>query len=75
MVYPTETLYGLGALATHAGAVERLALAKGRPDGKAMPLLGADLAQVEAVAVLGPLAGRAVHGLGRRASHPNRQRP
>ena len=58
MVYPTETLYGLGALATHAGAVERLALAKGRPDGKAMPLLGADLAQVEAVAVLGPLARR-----------------
>jgi len=58
IVYPTETLYGLGALAGDAGAVARLAEAKGRPDGKPMPILAADLAQLERVAVLGPLARR-----------------
>lgn len=52
VAYPTETFYGLGALAGDAAAVERLARAKGRPDGKPLPLLAADLAAVEAVAVL-----------------------
>jgi L-threonylcarbamoyladenylate synthase len=52
VAYPTETFYGLGVLATHAAAVERLARAKGRPDGKPLPLLAADLAAVEAVAVV-----------------------
>ncbi|MBL0274727.1 MAG: threonylcarbamoyl-AMP synthase [Anaeromyxobacter sp.] len=58
IAYPTETFYGLGALAVDGAAVERLARAKGRPDGKPLPLLAADLAQVEAVAVLSPLARR-----------------
>jgi L-threonylcarbamoyladenylate synthase len=52
IAYPTETFYGLGALAADAAAVERLARAKGRPDGKPLPLLAADLAAVEVVAVL-----------------------
>lgn len=52
VAYPTETFYGLGALAADGAAVERLARAKGRPDGKPLPLLAADLAAVEAVAVL-----------------------
>lgn len=57
VVYPTETFYALGALATDPAAVERLARAKGRPDGKPLPLLAADRAAVEAVAVLeGPAA-------------------
>lgn len=56
VVYPTETFYGLGALARDAAALERLALAKLRPEGKPLPLLAADLGQVEEVAVL---AGRA----------------
>ena len=42
VAYPTETFYGLGALARDAAAVERLARAKGRPDGKPLPLLAAD---------------------------------
>lgn len=55
--YPTETYYGLGALARDAGAVARLVLAKGRPDGKPLPLVAADRAQVEEVAALsGPAA-------------------
>lgn len=58
VAYPTETFYGLGALASLAGAVERLAAAKGRPDGKPLPLLAADLAAVEQVAVLDDAARR-----------------
>jgi L-threonylcarbamoyladenylate synthase len=58
IAYPTETFYGLGALASHAGAVARVAAAKGRPDGKPLPLLAASLAQVEAVAELSPEARR-----------------
>ncbi len=58
VAYPTETFYALGALATDAAAVDRLARAKGRPDGKPLPLLAADVAAVEAVAVLDDRARR-----------------
>ncbi len=61
VVYPTETFYGLGALARDASALARLARAKLRPEGKPLPLLAADLAQVEEVAVL---AGRAARVAG-----------
>lgn len=42
VVYPTETFYGLGALATLPAALERLATAKLRPEGKPLPLVAAD---------------------------------
>jgi len=58
IAYPTETFYGLGALVSRRGAVDRLAQAKGRPDGKPLPLLAGSLAQVEVVAELSPLARR-----------------
>jgi L-threonylcarbamoyladenylate synthase len=58
IAYPTETFYGLGALAADGAAVERLVRAKERPDGKPLPLLGADLAQLEALADFSPLALR-----------------
>jgi len=58
VAYPTETFYGLGVLATDAAAVARLARAKGRPDGKPLPLLAADVAAVETVAVLDGAAHR-----------------
>ncbi len=58
IAYPTETFYGLGALVSLGAAVERLAGAKGRPDGKPLPLLAADLAQVAQVTELDPLARR-----------------
>ncbi|HEX9241039.1 MAG TPA: L-threonylcarbamoyladenylate synthase [Anaeromyxobacter sp.] len=57
VAYPTETFYALGALASDAAAVARVARAKGRPDAKPLPLLAADRAAVEAIAVLaGPAA-------------------
>jgi len=49
VAYPTETFYGLGALASRRDALERLAAAKLRPAGKPLPLLGCDRAQLEAV--------------------------
>ena len=58
IAYPTETFYGLGALASDGAAVARLVRAKDRPDGQPLPLLGADLAQLEAVARFDPLARR-----------------
>ena len=58
IAYPTETYYGLGALASDGRAVERLLRAKERPDGKPLPLLGADAEQLERVALFSPLARR-----------------
>ncbi len=59
VVYPTETFYGLGALAGSAAAVARLAEAKLRPAGKPVPLVAADLGMARAVAsAFPPLAER-----------------
>lgn len=58
LAYPTETFYGLGALARDAAAVARLVRAKGRPDGKPLPLVAADRAQVDEVAALSGAAER-----------------
>lgn len=45
VVYPTETIYALGADAGNAEAVQRLLAAKGRDDGRGMSVLVADLEQ------------------------------
>jgi L-threonylcarbamoyladenylate synthase len=58
LVYPTETFYGLGALAGDSSALARLARAKLRPAGKPLPLLAADVEQVEAIAELSGEAAR-----------------
>lgn len=58
VAYPTETFYGLGALAGDPAALQRLARAKLRPEGKPLPLLAADVAQVREVARLDGLAAR-----------------
>jgi L-threonylcarbamoyladenylate synthase len=42
VAYPTETFYGLGALASSRAALARLVAAKLRPEGKPLPLLAAD---------------------------------
>jgi L-threonylcarbamoyladenylate synthase len=58
VAYPTETFYGLGALARDAAALDRLARAKGRPEGKPFPLVAADLAMVLGVARMDAVARR-----------------
>jgi len=52
LVFPTETFYGLGCLATNAQAVARVYQLKCRPVHKPLPLLAARAAQVDDVAEL-----------------------
>ena len=58
VVYPTDTLYALGARADDAAALERLRRAKLRQEGKPLPLLAADRDQVLLVARLEGVADR-----------------
>ncbi|MGQ0794057.1 MAG: L-threonylcarbamoyladenylate synthase [Deltaproteobacteria bacterium] len=46
IIYPTETLYGLGAVAADAEAVLKLFEYKGRPRGKPIPILVRDEAML-----------------------------
>lgn len=47
IVIPTDTLYGLAADPFNAAAVAAVFRVKGRPDGRALPLIAADVPQVE----------------------------
>jgi L-threonylcarbamoyladenylate synthase len=59
VVYPTETFYGLGALATLPAALTRLQVAKLRPEGKPLPLVASDPAMAFALwAGVSPAARR-----------------
>lgn len=49
--YPTETFYALGVLYDNHQGLERLALLKGRPAGKAFPLIVGDFEMLVSVAV------------------------
>ena len=57
IVYPTETYFALGALATDAAALARIAAIKARPAAKPLPLLVGAMAQLAAVLPDGFLAG------------------
>ncbi len=50
VAFPTDTVYGLGALAFDEHAVRRIYTAKGRSHEKAIPILVADAAGLELVA-------------------------
>lgn len=56
VVYPTDTVYGLGAAAGNEEAVRRLFAAKGRAPSKAMPLLVADPLMASWVGDVTPVA-------------------
>jgi L-threonylcarbamoyladenylate synthase len=45
LIYPTDTLYALGGRALDAAAAVAVRRAKGREEGKPLPLVGADIAQ------------------------------
>lgn len=50
VAYPTDTVYGLGAVMTSLSGVERIFEVKDRPRGMALPLLVADAEQIRQVA-------------------------
>ena len=57
VVFPTDTLYGLGADVFSLPALQRIFSIKGRPANLALPVLVAGLDQVEAVAL--PMSSQA----------------
>lgn len=56
VIFPTETAYGLGAIATNKKAVEKVFELKGRPRQKALPIIASNLAVIERYALLDDLA-------------------
>jgi len=60
VVYPTDTLFGLGARADDPDAVRRLADAKGRPPGMPVSVTVSSTEELEALARLAPAARRFV---------------
>ena len=58
VVYPTDTLYGLGVDPTRRAAVERLCRLKQRQGGTGLPLIAANLTQVETCLGSVPYLGR-----------------
>lgn len=58
VAFPTETVYGVGALALYKEAVERLYAAKNRPTGKAFSLQIADINMLQQVVAYVPQMAR-----------------
>lgn len=56
VVYPTDTVYGLGADSRQSAAMQRIFKAKGRPDEKAIVWLVTSLAEVQSVVEVTPEA-------------------
>jgi L-threonylcarbamoyladenylate synthase len=50
IAFPTDTVYGLGASIAIDSAVERVYRIKGRPQNQALPLILADISQLEEIA-------------------------
>ncbi len=62
IAFPTDTVYGLAAAFDDEPAVRRIFDLKQRPKGKALPLLVADMTQLEELAgTLTPMARRLAH--------------
>jgi len=62
VAFPTDTVYGLGAGAYLPQAVERVYQVKARPRNMPLPLLLADISQINEVAEpVSPLAWRLIH--------------
>lgn len=58
VAFPTDTVYGVGALAFNEQAVKSIYDAKGRSDEKAIPVLLGDLAELDKVALALPETAR-----------------
>ena len=60
IVYPTETLYGLGVDIKNPSAIEMLFDLKGRPENIPIAIAVTDVHQIEAIAEISPLADKII---------------
>ena len=60
VAYPTDTVYGLGASVTSLPAIEQVFSVKARPRSMPLPLLLADVSQIQEFATEVPPAARAL---------------
>lgn len=60
LVYPTETLYAVGGRALDARAARRAVLSKGRPEGKPLPVIAADVEQARSLCASWPAVAAAL---------------
>ncbi|OGG43461.1 threonylcarbamoyl-AMP synthase [Candidatus Kaiserbacteria bacterium RIFCSPHIGHO2_01_FULL_48_10] len=58
VLFPTDTIYGLGVDATNEEAVQRVRDLKGREEGKPISIMVSDMGMAESYAVVTPLAKR-----------------
>jgi L-threonylcarbamoyladenylate synthase len=58
VAFPTDTVYGIGALAFNEDAVNSIYLAKGRTNEKAIPILLGEIEEIEKVASVVPVMAR-----------------
>jgi len=58
--YPTDTVYGIGAVATNDEAIRRLYAVKGRSPGKPLPLLVANSLEAMEIADIPPIANQLI---------------
>jgi L-threonylcarbamoyladenylate synthase len=58
VAFPTDTVYGVGALAFDGKAIEAIYLAKDRPVEKAIPILISDMEELEKVGIDIPATAR-----------------
>jgi L-threonylcarbamoyladenylate synthase len=56
IIYPTDTLYALGGLALKAGVARRVREAKGREEGKPLPLVASGVEQARSLCASWPEA-------------------
>ncbi len=55
-MYPTETLYGIGALVSIENALKKIFEIKGRPYGKPIPVLIRDIKMLDGIAEMNEIA-------------------
>jgi L-threonylcarbamoyladenylate synthase len=56
IIYPTDTVYGIGCNPYFDKSVERIYKIKGRDQKKALPILGSNIGDIERIVQLNPIA-------------------
>ena len=60
LIFPTDTVYGIGSIFDNKKAVDRIYKVKGRQKSQAFPILVSDTEQVKKIAVINPTAKKLI---------------